>query len=155
MTILHVMFEPTVTCFSLDDDTHFEAPCGPSSLTDDELHADPPRAEELTNAIGAVLDHLDDLLRELPGSIGAEVTFAGTVPRAIAAVELGTTAMLPMSLSRDAVEDVFRTLATESAVARSRNPGLDTALVPTVVGGCCIAVAIIRRLHLEQVTVTA
>ena len=38
----------------------------------------------------------------------------------IAAVELGYEPVLPLTLSRDAVEDVFRTLATERGVDRAQ-----------------------------------
>lgn len=154
MTALLIEFEPSRTRFLLDDGGRFEAPCGAASLMTDELHGDPPRPEELTNAIGAMLDHLDDVLRELPHVVGADVSFAGETPVAIAAVEAGAAPTLPMTISREAIEDVFRTLATERIADRRRNPGLDERLVATVVGGCCIAVAIMRRLHLDTVTVT-
>ena len=42
------------------------------SLTKSEFTSDPPRPEELTNAIGTVVDHLDDMLRVLPAAIDAD-----------------------------------------------------------------------------------
>ena len=153
MSSLHIFVEPASVCFSLEG-ARFVAPVGPHLLTEHELVSDPPRPEELTNAIGAVLDHLDDLVRETPGSLDAPVIITGVEVCAIAAVEAGGVPNLPMVLSREAVEDVFRTLATEPSGDRRRNPGLSPDLVATVVGGCCVVVAIMRRLHLETVTVT-
>ena len=56
-----------------DDDTvvdldgqHHVIPLGAVTLSSNELVSDPPRPEELTNAIGLVVDHLDDMLRALP-----------------------------------------------------------------------------------------
>ena len=41
-------------------------PYGARSLTEKEIHSDPPRPEELTNAIGVIIDEVDDVLREIP-----------------------------------------------------------------------------------------
>jgi exopolyphosphatase/guanosine-5'-triphosphate,3'-diphosphate pyrophosphatase len=129
-------------------------PFGPTLLTENELQSDPPRPEQLTNAIGLVADHLDDLLRTAPDVAAAgHVQVAGPEMRAIASVELGAGAVLPFVLDRAAAEDVFRTLATEPPTTRARNPGLDPDLVGTVVAGCCVLVALMRRLHLEEVLV--
>jgi exopolyphosphatase/guanosine-5'-triphosphate,3'-diphosphate pyrophosphatase len=135
------------------DDVTTELPVGITTLTERELQADPPRPEELTNAIGTVVDHLDDLVRDQPAIIGAAVEVEGDEARAIAAVEVGGAPALPFRLSREAAEDVFRTLATEGRHQRARNPGLDAALVPTIVAGCCAMVAVMRRLQLDTVTV--
>jgi len=129
------------------------APVGARLLSEATLLGDPPRPEELTNAIGAMVDHLDDVVRERPDVIGAEVCVSGPEVLAIAAVELGHDAPLPIELGREAIEDVFRTLATERATDRRHNPGLPGALVGTVVAGCCILVALMRRLHLDSITV--
>ena len=128
-------------------------PVGIATLADDLLTSDPPRPEELTNAIGAVFDHLDDVVRERPDVLDGEVDVGGPEVTAIAAVEVGGAAHLPFVLSRDAAEDVFRTLATESHRQRAHNPGLDPSLVRTVVAGCCAVVAVMRRLQLDEVTV--
>lgn len=128
-------------------------PVGIDGLTQRELLADPPRPEELTNAIGAVFDHFDDVVRERPAVVGSGVDISGPEATAIAAVEVGGLPDLPFVLTREAAEDVFRTLATETRVQRAHNPGLDAALVPTVVAGCCAVVALMRRLQLDEVTV--
>ena len=135
------------------DDHEFSVPTGSRDLTSRELANDPPRPEELTNAIGFVTDHLDDLLREVPEAAGVPVVLTGPVAEAIAAVEVGHEPTLPMLLHRDAMEEVFRTLATEASADRAKNPGLPAALVDTVVAGCCIAVAVMRRLHLDEITI--
>jgi exopolyphosphatase/pppGpp-phosphohydrolase len=136
-------------------DHEFLVPTGAATLASREIAGDPPRPEELTNAIGFVTDHLDDLVRERPDIVGLPVVLIGPEAEAIAAVEAGHTPTLPMRLERDVVEEVFRTLATEATPDRARNPGLAPELVGTVVAGCCIAVAVMRRLHLAEITIEA
>ncbi|MEK7426345.1 MAG: hypothetical protein AAB131_21180 [Actinomycetota bacterium] len=128
---------------------------GVDDLLSAALRSDPPRAEELANAIGMVTDHLDDVVRELPGVVGSAASVVGPQMEAIAAVEIGAPPVLPFLLTRDAAEDVFRTLATEPEIDRRRNPGLDASQVVPVVAGCCILVAIMRRLHLPEITIRA
>ena len=144
-----------------DDDTvvdldgqHHVIPLGAMTLTNAELVSDPPRPEELTNAIGLVVDHLDDMLRAVPGVSDADaVGIVGYLATVIAAVEFGGTPPLPFSLRREAAEDVFRTVATESSAVRALNPGLPSDAVDTIVGACCIVVGIMRRLRLDQIDV--
>ena len=135
-------------------------PVGAVVLTETELHRDPPRPEELTNAIGLVTDFMDDLVREQPQVLDATrvVGVAGTIAT-IAAVELGIARFDPvalhgMTLTRDAAEDVFRTLATESLTDRKSNPGLPAERADVIVGGCCALVGIMRRLRLPSITVS-
>jgi len=62
----------------------------------------------------------------------------------------------PATVSGPRIEDASRArLARDVLRFGFLGAMLLYVFVPTVVGGCCIAVAIIRRLHLEQVTVTA
>jgi exopolyphosphatase/guanosine-5'-triphosphate,3'-diphosphate pyrophosphatase len=128
-------------------------PVGSAVLERGHLVTDPPRPEELTNAIGVVVDHVDDLVLERPDAIDADVEVFGPLAVAIAAVEHGGQPPLPFVLERAAAEDVFRTLATEAARERRLNPGLEADLVTSVVAGCCIMVGLMRRLHLPHVTV--
>ena len=135
-------------------------PFGAVVLTETELHRDPPRPEELTNAIGLVTDFMDDLVREQPHVLDATrvVGVAGTIVT-IAAVELGIARFDPvalhgMTLTREAAEDVFRTLATESLTDRKSNPGLPAERADVIVGGCCALVGIMRRLRLPSITVS-
>ena len=135
-------------------------PVGAVVLTETELHRDPPRPEELTNAIGLVTDFMDDLVREQPQVLEATrvVGVAGTIVT-IAAVELGIARFDPialhdMTLTREAAEDVFRTLATESSADRKSNPGLPPERADVIVGGCCALVGIMRRLRIPSLTVS-
>lgn len=131
-------------------------PIGAASLIDDSITSDPPRPEELTNAIGTVFDHLDDVLRALPTVLDADgFEICGDHATVIAAVEVGGRPPVPFELHRAAAEDVFRTVATESAAERARNPGLPADRVDTIVGACCIVVALMRHLHLDTIAVGA
>jgi exopolyphosphatase/guanosine-5'-triphosphate,3'-diphosphate pyrophosphatase len=133
---------------------------GSVRLTETQLKSDPPRPEELTNALAIVDAHLDDVLRELPALEEARtlVGVAGTITT-VAAIEIGLIRyererVHGFRLTRDAAEDVFRTLATEALAERVHNPGLDPARADVIVGGCCILVAILRRLHADHITVS-
>jgi len=135
-------------------------PFGVVTLTEAELHGDPPRAEELSNAISMVGDAVDNAAIERPTLSEASrvVGVAGSIVT-IAAVELGLRefdAAQPhgMQLTKDAAEDVFRTLATERLADRVHNPGLPVERAGVIVGGCCILVAIMRRLELDHITVS-
>jgi exopolyphosphatase / guanosine-5'-triphosphate,3'-diphosphate pyrophosphatase len=57
-------------------------------------------------------------------------------------------------LTRAAAEDVFRTLATETFAQRVHNPGLALERAGVIVAGCCLLVAIMRRLHLDHIIVS-
>ena len=74
----------------------------------------------------------------------------------LAVVERGAAPSEPsVVIERDAAEEVFRTLATESRAARLHNPGLEPARVDSVVGGRCVLVGLMRRLQLDAVTIEA
>jgi exopolyphosphatase/guanosine-5'-triphosphate,3'-diphosphate pyrophosphatase len=152
VTAVRISFGPSEMAVVVGAES-FVLPVGIDTLLERELRTDPPRPEELTNAIAAVADELDDVVRLAPAIVGAGVEVAGADARAIAAVEVGGEARLPFMLSRDAAEDVFRTLATETRAERARNPGLPTDLVASVVAGSCAMVAVMRRLQLDSVTV--
>jgi exopolyphosphatase/guanosine-5'-triphosphate,3'-diphosphate pyrophosphatase len=135
-------------------------PFGAVTSTDSHISSDLPRPEDLTNLIGAVSDELEDITRDHPivGTPMRTVGVAGTIVT-IAAVELGLhqfddSALHGMALSRDAVEDVFRTVATEPLALRVQNPGLAPDRADIIVAGCCILVATMRRLHLSEITVS-
>ena len=124
------------------------------------LEHDPPRPEELHACISVTTEHLKDVLRELPaaGEAATVVGLAGTVTTA-AAVEQGLAEydrdrIHGFRLSREAAEDVFRTLATERRADRIHNPGLEEARADVIVGGLCVLVAIYRYLDLDEVLVS-
>ena len=135
-------------------------PFGAVNLTEAELHRDPPRPEELTNAISLVSDAIDDVAHNYPliGQIDRVVGVAGTIVT-VAAVEIGQKTFEPsalhkLKLSREAIEDVFRTLATEPLSDRVFNPGLPRDRADIIVGGCCVLVAVMRRLQISELTVS-
>lgn len=119
-----------------------------------QLDGDPPRPEQLTNAIGLVSDHLDDVVHSCPEAVQAETVVSGHLVDIVAAVEVGAPVALDhFELSRAAAEDVFRTLATEPRASRRLNPGLPEAHVDDIVATCCALVAVLRRLQLDRVLV--
>jgi exopolyphosphatase/guanosine-5'-triphosphate,3'-diphosphate pyrophosphatase len=141
----------------------WSADVGAGTLTDAYLDSDPPTPWELTAALSVVELHIDDVIREVDGLGGAlkdgiVVGVGGTITTA-AAVELGLAHHDPelvhgSVLTKDAVEDVFRTLATESAHDRAFNPGLPPDRVDVIVGGCCVLVEVMRRLGIAEVRVS-
>ena len=140
-------------------------PFGAVVNTDSHLTSDPPRPEDLSNLIGAVSDELEELSRTHPMMTAPSrvVGIAGTIVT-IAAVEIGLlgfgesdvdiSPLHGFELTRDAAEDVFRTLATESLADRRLNPGLPASRADIIVAGCCILVAVMRRLSLDSIIVS-
>jgi exopolyphosphatase/guanosine-5'-triphosphate,3'-diphosphate pyrophosphatase len=129
-------------------------------ITEQYLDSDPPAPEELSNAINAVRDLVADVPRVIPGAEDAAtlVGLAGTVTT-VAAVELGIPEYDPEKihhfvLTRDAAEDVFRTLATETAAQRAHNPGLEAGRVDVIVGGTAVLVGIFRVLGFSEMLVS-
>jgi exopolyphosphatase/guanosine-5'-triphosphate,3'-diphosphate pyrophosphatase len=129
-------------------------------ITEQFLHSDPPAPEELSNATAAVRDLVAEVPRVVPGATEAAtlVGLAGTVTT-VAAVELGIPEYDPEKihhfvLTRDAAEDVFRTLATESAAQRAHNPGLEPGRVDVIVGGTAVLVGIFRTLGFDRMLVS-
>jgi len=135
-------------------------PVGTVVLTESHLSHDPPRPEELTNAIGLVTDFMDDLIRDHPEVLNASrvVGVAGSIVT-IAAVEIGlqefdATALHGARMTRENVEEVFRTLATETLANRKFNPGLPADRADVIVGGCCVLVGVMRRLRIPEIMVS-
>ena len=135
-------------------------PVGAVTATETDLTTDPPRPEDLTNVIGAVQDELEEIGRLHPEMITSQrvVGIAGTIVT-VAAVELGLmehdeSALHGFELTREAAEDVFRTLATERLEDRVLNPGLPRDRADIIVAGCCILVGLMRRLQLDSITVS-
>ena len=129
-------------------------------LTEQFIHHDPPRPEELHACLSVVQAHLGDVLLAIPDVAGAAcfVGVAGTVTTA-AAVELGLEPYDPdrvhrFELSRAAVEDVFRTLATEDRAQRITNPGMHPDRADVIVAGMCVLVKIMRFFSLDSCLVS-
>jgi exopolyphosphatase/guanosine-5'-triphosphate,3'-diphosphate pyrophosphatase len=129
-------------------------------LTEKHLTEDPPAPEALSNAIAEATDWFQDLVREVPGATQARtvVGLAGTIST-VAAVELGLpehdrSAIHHFRLTKAAAEEVFRTLATEPLADRIHNPGLEQERADVIVGGCCILVALLRTVGIDEVLVS-
>ena len=128
-------------------------------ITEAYLRSDPPTAEELSQAVSVVRDEVSEVARTLPGLDGVKtaVGLAGTITT-VAAVEQGVPysreAIHGFRLSRQAAEDVFRTVALESSAQRRHNPGLEPARVDTIVGGAVVLVAVLRGLELDELLVS-
>ena len=141
-----------VTGTAVTDGVH-TIPVGPVSLLDDVFERrDPPAAADLTNALGIVHDHLDDVLIAEPTLVAtSSIVFAGHHARSLAQVEIGSVD-LPGTcrIDRAAIDEVFRTIVAEPPSDRRHNPGLDDAHLDTIVATCCIVLAIMRRLALHD-----
>ena len=129
-------------------------------LTEKYVEHDPPRPEELVACLSITEAHLDDVARQMP-QIAHAATFvglAGTVSTA-AAVELGLAEydrdrIHHFVLTKEAAEDVYRTLVTEARDNRIHNPGLEEARADVIVGGMCILVRIMRYFDIEELVVS-
>jgi exopolyphosphatase/guanosine-5'-triphosphate,3'-diphosphate pyrophosphatase len=129
-------------------------------LTEQYLHGDPPTAEELSQAVSVVRDHLSDVDRLVPGAASAK-TLVGTAGTAwtLGAIELGVDASESdkidhFRLTRAAAEDVFRTLATEPIAQRRHNPGLEEGRVDVIVGGAIVVVSVMRHWAFDELLVS-
>jgi hypothetical protein len=151
------------TLFELPGGGRARIPCGADNLTARWLReSDPPHPADLTNALGEVDDHLDDVEREHPelADLGPNaahpITFTGDTITSLAAVELGTSAVpVELGLSRAAAEEIFRLVATETAADRAHNPGLPSRHVGTIVATCCVVLSVMRRFHLDHVVLAS
>ncbi len=177
MSAPKMLFEPQShrTTFSvvgvapLQDNT-ITIDIGYKSANDLYIPSDPPRPEELSAALSVVELHLDDVVRELNAERSADdgrsafdmtvrdetIVGVGPIFVALAAVELGelSAEIDGFELTREAVEDVFRTIATESNEDRRFNPGLDPVWSEQIVGGACVVVEAYRCWDLDKVVVS-
>jgi exopolyphosphatase/guanosine-5'-triphosphate,3'-diphosphate pyrophosphatase len=144
----------------LDAEMSASIPFGAVTGTASHITTDRARPEDLTNLIGAVSDELEEIQRAIPAvnAPARAIGIAGTVVT-IAAIEIGLasfddTALHGFVLTRDAAEDVFRPMATETLAQRVQNPGLSADRADIIVAGCCILVATMRRLHLDEIIIS-
>lgn len=129
-------------------------------LTDQYIEHDPARPEELVSCLSIVELNLDDVALEIPEAPAAKtfVGLAGTVSAA-AAIEQGLTTyerdlIHHFDLTKEAVEDVFRTLATEDRDERIENPGMEEGRADVIVAGLCVLVRIMRQFGFEHCLVS-
>lgn len=151
-TELAVGHEDAVAVRSLD--------IGCVRVTEQFFTEDPPAPEELSAAVLHLRDLLEDFRRQVPEVSDAPrfVGLAGTVS-AVAAIEIGLPAydrerIHHFVLTKAAVEDVFRTVATEPLADRIHNPGLERARADVIVGGAVILVSIMRVLGYTECLVS-
>jgi len=149
--------------------THvWSAPIGGRSVTAAYIHSDPPRADELSAALSIIELHIDDVRREVPDLLAdldsAVVVGLGAVVT-LAAIEVGLADGDPNTgpgdgplhgflFSREAAEDVFRTIATEARADRVHNPGLPPTRVDEIVGAGAVLVETMRQLNLPRLVVS-
>ena len=133
---------------------------GSVRLTEKYIDHDPPLPEELSACLSVTELHLDDAVRAIPALAGPcrLVGVAGTITT-VAAVELGLATydrdrVHHFRLSKDAAEDVFRTLATEALADRVHNPGLHPGRADVIVAGVCILVRIMRYFDFAECLVS-
>jgi exopolyphosphatase/guanosine-5'-triphosphate,3'-diphosphate pyrophosphatase len=129
-------------------------------FTEKFIDHDPARPEELVAALSVAEAYVDDARLAIPEMAEAKtfIGLAGTVSAA-AAVEQGLATydrhrIHHFELTKEAAEDVFRTLATETRAERLENPGVEEARADVIVGGLCILVTVMRRLGLESCLVS-
>ncbi len=124
-------------------------------MTERFIEHDPPLAEELADALAEVRDRLEEATVLVPAlrEAACMVGLAGTITT-VAAVEIGLAAYdrdrtHHFWLTREAAEDVYRTLATERRADRVHNPGLEEARADVIVGGCVVLVGVLRFFDLD------
>jgi len=113
--------------------------------------SDPPSPQSLTNAIGAITDDVDNLLRQHSDiAERRSLELVGDEAWHLAIVERGRApddGITRIPVGRDDLEDLFRTLATERRADRLHNPALQPDRVDTILAACCTVLAIMRRLQ--------
>lgn len=155
MTTLHIDLGQQCCVFRDDESgASYTVPVGTETLAA-MIAGNPPLPEELTNAIGLFMDHIEDVTREVPSSTFADlIEVCGPGLQALVDTEVGHPKGLPFDVSRDATEEVFRTLATETEQERRHNPGLPADEVHHVLGVCCALVATLRGLQAGELCIT-
>ena len=129
-------------------------------LTEEFFEDDPPLPEQLHACLTVVGGHIDDAVREIPKitEVSTLVGLAGTVS-SVAAIEIGLERynrerIHHFRLSKEAVEDVFRTLATENRLERISNPGLEEERADVIIAGTAILVKVMRQLGFKECLVS-
>ena len=121
------------------------------------IESDPPRAEELSNAIGFAKDYMTDVLQAIPEARRARtlIGLAGTVSAAVRVLhsldQYDRARIHHAWLSREDVESVFRELATATQVERLETPGVEPERAQVLVGGMCVLVAVLRTLDCDRI----
>jgi exopolyphosphatase/pppGpp-phosphohydrolase len=150
--VLQIALDAREAVFT-DPDAAYTVPVGAGTLAA-MITGDPPLPEELTNAVGLFIDHIEDVTREVPGSTFADdIEVHGPGLQALVDVFVGRATHLPFEFERDDAEEIYRTLATEPVAARLLNPGLPAEEVHGILGVACAVVATLRALQATALTV--
>ena len=141
----------------------FSADIGASRATQAYIVTDPPAPEDLSAALSVVELHVIDARRAIPNLVevasnGPVIGIGGTITT-VAAVDLGLIVydadkVNGHVLTKEAVEDTFRGLVTESREDRLHNPGLEANRVDVIVGGLCVLVETMRQLSIDEIIVS-
>ncbi|NNE75429.1 MAG: Ppx/GppA family phosphatase [Acidimicrobiales bacterium] len=129
-------------------------------FTEKFIEHDPARPEELVMCLSMAETIIDEVARNNPtmGMANRLVGLAGTVAAA-AVIEQGLAIydrdkVHHFVLTKEAAEDVFRTLASESREERLGNPGMEEARADVIVGGMCILIAVMRYFDFDECLVS-
>ena len=129
-------------------------------ITERFLQSDPPTRDELDDAESAIGHSLDTVIEEHPRLVTAHrlVGLAGTVST-VAALRLGLkeydrTQVHHAVLTRTDVEEWYRTLASEVAVARLDRAGMVPGREDVIVGGAMMLAAVMSRFGFEECVVS-
>lgn len=150
----HLEIGDAAMSFTIGGEVDAAIPWGARTLTERWLlEHDPPRPEALTNALGTIDDHLDDVVREYARAQRLDaLTVTGPMARALAQLEVGVDDVDDtVELTRGSAEEIFRMVATESAADRADQPGLPSEAVDLIIATCCIVLTFMRRYHLDAV----
>jgi len=133
---------------------------GSVRLTEMFIANDPALPEELAACLSVIQLHLHDAVAAVPelAQRWRMVGVAGTITT-VAAVEIGLQTydrerIHHFRLLNSAVEDVFRTLATDSLADRMHHPGLHPDRADVIVGGLCILAKIMRFFEVDECIVS-
>lgn len=131
---------------------------GSVRLTEQLLHGDPLLPEELSMAFDVVRGYLADVSMAISQNANTCIGLAGTITT-MAAIDVGLReysfgALHHVRLTRNAAEEVFRTLATETLEQRKHNPGLPPERADVIVGGAVVVCGIMRHFELNELVVS-
>lgn len=112
---------------------------------------DPPAPEDLTNAIAAVRDDIDDQ-RRTRRLLASTITVRGEGGDLLARLETGRAAPGTVTINRDTLEEIFRLVATSTRAERGSEPGLSPDDADSVLVAATTAVAIVRSLDIDEIT---
>ncbi len=131
-------------------------PLGALNVCDMYIESDPPKPEELSAALSVAELYVDELVAELQIPAVASIKGSGCVAE-IAAVELGDGSVAANmgghAMTSEAIEELFRWIATESNASRATNPGVTAGGESRLLGATLILVETLRQLNYPNIVV--